>query len=191
MYFCDSFWDSNFFGLTKIFFSELAQKFFKTTEKHSLAVCGSFWGENQFLLIFVPFYCFERKGLFTTNPNFPLDLTLFQTCLEKWVLGGEKVFMLIFVSFYWFDQKDMLNKFNFPQDLSLLKIVEKNKILSISELLSEIVIFCLKRDVFSEFPQKCFKTTEKHSLAVCGSFFHRIFFCLYLSSFTALNKKGV
>ena len=50
----------------------------KTTEKHSLATCGSFLGEKQFLFIFVQFYCFEQKGLFTTNPNFPQDLLLFK-----------------------------------------------------------------------------------------------------------------
>ena len=58
-------------------FSELARKRFKTKVKHNLAVCGSFCGEKQFLLIFVPFYCFVQKGLFTTNPNFPWDLPLF------------------------------------------------------------------------------------------------------------------
>ena len=31
-------------------------------------------------------------------------------------------------------------------------------------------MFGLKREVRCEFPQKCFKTTEKHSLAVYGSF---------------------
>ena len=31
----------------------------KTTERHSLAVCGSLCGENQFLLIFIPFYWFD------------------------------------------------------------------------------------------------------------------------------------
>ena len=30
-------------------------------------------------------------------------------------------------------------------------------------------IFWLKRELFSEFSQKCFKTTEKNCLAVCGS----------------------
>ena len=61
---------------------ELSQKWFKTTEKHSLAVCGSFCGEKQFFFIFVQFYCFEQKRLFRTNPNFPPDLLLFK-CVEK------------------------------------------------------------------------------------------------------------
>ena len=37
-------------------------------------------------------------------------------------------------------------------------------------LFSEFVMFGLKIEVFCEFPQKCLKTTEKHSLAVCGRF---------------------
>ena len=45
-------------------FQLIPQKCFKTTKKHSLAVCGSFWGEKQFLLIFVPFYWFDQKQLF-------------------------------------------------------------------------------------------------------------------------------
>ena len=43
---------------------EFPQKCFKTTERHSLAVCGSIWGEKHFLLIFVPFYWFDQKELF-------------------------------------------------------------------------------------------------------------------------------
>ena len=44
--------------------SDFSQKCFKITEKHSLAVCGSLWGEKQFLLIFHPFYWFDQKQLF-------------------------------------------------------------------------------------------------------------------------------
>ena len=62
----------------KRFFSEFPKKCFKTTEKHNLVVCGSFWGEKHFLFIFVQFYCFELKGLCTTNPNFHRDLLLFK-----------------------------------------------------------------------------------------------------------------
>ena len=43
---------------------EFIRKCFKTTEKYSLAVCGSLWGgKKQFLLIFVPFYWFDQKQL--------------------------------------------------------------------------------------------------------------------------------
>ena len=70
------------FLLKREVFSEFPQKCFKTTEKHSLAVYVLFWGEIQFLFIFVQFYCFEQKRLFTTNPNFPLDCS-FSNLLRK------------------------------------------------------------------------------------------------------------
>ena len=73
VYFCALFWD---FWLKIEIFSELAKKCFKTTEKHSLAVCGSFCGKKEFLLIFDPFYGFEQNGLFSSNQNFLLDLPL-------------------------------------------------------------------------------------------------------------------
>ena len=41
----------------------ISKKIFKTTERHSLAVCGSLCGEKQFLLIFIPFYWFDQKKL--------------------------------------------------------------------------------------------------------------------------------
>ena len=39
------------------------QKCFKTTERHSLAVCGSICRENFFFHI-IPFYLFNKKKLF-------------------------------------------------------------------------------------------------------------------------------
>ena len=39
----------------------ITAKCFKTTERHSLAVCGSLCGEKQFLLIFIPFYRFVQN----------------------------------------------------------------------------------------------------------------------------------
>ena len=51
--------------------------------------------------------------------------------------------------------------------MPLSKMVRNTNFLSISVLVSEIVTFLLKREVLSEFPQNCFKTSEKHSLAVC------------------------
>ena len=60
------------------FFIKLAHKCFETTGKYNLAVCYSFCWEKQFLLILVPFYCFVKIGFFTTNPNYPLDLPLFK-----------------------------------------------------------------------------------------------------------------
>ena len=36
----------------------------KTAEMPSLAVCGSLCGEKRFLLILIPFNCFDQKELF-------------------------------------------------------------------------------------------------------------------------------
>ena len=95
--------NSDFFRLKREIFSEFPQKFFKSTEKHSLAVCVSFWGVKQFLFIFLPYHCFVQKGLFTTNPNFPLDLPLFKF-VEKNKLS--KYFWVSFWESQFFDQNE-------------------------------------------------------------------------------------
>ena len=90
---------------------------------------------------------------------------------------GWKIFLLINVPFYWFDQKQL-----FKQILIFLRVchfsntVRKTNGLNISVLISEIVIFCLKRDVLWEYFPNCFKTTEKNSLAICGSHWEKNFF---------------
>ena len=61
---------------------EFLQKYFKTTERHSLAVCPSLWGENFFLLIFIPFFWFEQKKLFKQILIF-LCICPFQTGSER------------------------------------------------------------------------------------------------------------
>ena len=104
---------------------EFLQKCFKTTERHSLAVCGLHCGEKQFLLIFICFYRFNQKQL----------------------LKQIEIFLRIFPF------TNMVRKTNFP---------------SFSVLVSEISLLFLKRKVLHKFLQKCFKKTEKHSLAVCG-----------------------
>ena len=63
--------------LKRVVLCEFPQKCFKTTEKHSLAVCGSLWIEKQFLLIFDHFYWFVKKVVYT-NPYFPQDFSLFK-----------------------------------------------------------------------------------------------------------------
>ena len=63
-------------------FSEFPQKYLKKKEKHSLAVCGSFCGEKQFLLIFVPFYCFVQMDCLLLIPIF-LRICPFSKLLRK------------------------------------------------------------------------------------------------------------
>ena len=84
----------------------ISLKNFKTRERHSLVVCGSLWGEKQFLLIFVPFYWFDQKKFFFLNPNISQDLPLFKhgkknklseyICVRFWdrhLLTKEKFYM--------------------------------------------------------------------------------------------------
>ena len=62
-YFSAHFWDCHFLCLKRIVFYEFLQKCFKTTERHSLAICGLLCGEKQFLLIFIRFDWFDQKHL--------------------------------------------------------------------------------------------------------------------------------
>ena len=85
------------------------------------------------------------------------------------LLCREKKFLLIFIRFYWFDLKHLLKQIQiFLRIYRFSNIVRKRNSLSISVLVSEIVILCLEIKVLYEFLQKCLKTTERHSLAVCG-----------------------
>ena len=70
------------FWLKREFLYDLIPKSFKTTERYSLAVCGSLCGEKQFLLIFIPFYLFEQKSLFKKILIF-LRICPFQTWSKK------------------------------------------------------------------------------------------------------------
>ena len=98
--------------------------------------------------------------------------------------------MLIFIPFYWFEQKK-----KFKQILIFLSIcqfsntVRKTNFLSISMLVYEIVIFRIKREVLYELLQKCFKTTERHSLAVCGSLCGEKQFLLIFIPFYWFNQE--
>ena len=38
------------------------KKYLKTKERHSLTVCGSIYGEKQFLLTFIPIYWFDQNS---------------------------------------------------------------------------------------------------------------------------------
>ena len=56
-------------------------------------------------------------------------------------------------------------------------------------LVSEIVNFMSKKKNIYEFPPKCFKTTEGHSLAVYGSLYGEKHFLLIFIPFTGLIKN--
>ena len=85
------------------------------------------------------------------------------------LICGQIFFLLTFIRFYWIDQKHLLKQIQiFLRIYPFSNMVRKRNSLSISMLVSEIVILCLKRKVLYEFLQKFFKTNERYSLAVCG-----------------------
>ena len=98
----------------------------KITESHNLAVCVSLCGEKHFLLIFIPFYLFDKKQLFKQNQIF------------LWICPFSNM-------------------------------VRKKNSEYFSAPFGDSHFFGLKRKVLYEFPPKCFKTKEWHSLAVYGS----------------------
>ena len=69
-------------------------------------------------------------------------------------------------------------------------MVIKTNFLSISVLVSEIVTFMSKKKVLYEFPKKCLKTTERHSLPVCDSLYGEFFFFFFLFPFSGLIKNN-
>ena len=60
----------------------ISPKMLQKTERHSLAVCGSIYGEKHFMLIFIPFYWFDQKQLFKQIQMF-LRICPFLTWQEK------------------------------------------------------------------------------------------------------------
>ena len=68
-------------------------------------------------------------------------------------------------------------------------MLRKTKFLNISVLVSEVVIFIPKRKVLYEFLQKCFKTTERNSLAVCSSVYGESIFLFIFIHFYWFDQK--
>ena len=66
----------------------------------------------------------------------------------------------------------------------------RNINLSFAGLFSEIVTFMSRKKSLYEFPQKCFITTERHSLAVCGWLCWEKQFLLIFIPFTGLIKNS-
>ena len=102
----------------------------------------------------------------------------------------KKQFLLIFIPFYGFDQKDLFKQIQiFLRIFPFSNMGRKTNFLSISVLVSEVVTFMSKRIVLYEFPPKCFKTTERHGLAVSGSFCREKQFLLIFIPFYWFNQK--
>ena len=81
---------------------------------------------------------------------------------------GEKKFLLIFVPFYLFDQIHLFKQSKFHRICPFSNVLKK----TLPEYFSAPFrqsLFWLKREDTREFLRKCFKTTERHRLAVRGS----------------------
>ena len=97
-------------------------------------------------------------------------------------LCGEKQFLLIFIPFYWFDQKYFLNKSKFSSGFFHFKHGKKNKLSEYFIAVSKIATFLTKKRSSLWISQKFYKTTERHSLAVCGSLCgENQFFLIFIS----------
>ena len=108
------FWDSHFYVLKRKILYEFLPKCFKTTERLSLAVCGSLCWEKQFLLIFIPFYLLDQKKLFKKIQIFFQDLPLSKYGKEKKI---SEYFSAPFWDshFFWLKEKFSMN---FPKNAS-------------------------------------------------------------------------
>ena len=105
--------------------------------------------------------------------NFLIKRVVFSEFSRKWFKQiGER--SLALYGLYWGETKYFVNicpnflvwkmqlfspNSNFPLDFTFSNLMRKTNILSVTALLSEVLLFWLKREFFSEFPRKCFKTT--------------------------------
>ena len=153
--------------LKRKFLYEFLQKCFKTTERHSLAVCRLLCGEKQFLLIFIHFYWFHQKKLLKQIQIF-LRICPFSNMVRKTNFLSFSVLVSDIVIFM---SKKKSSLWIIPQDFPPYKHGKKNK-------LSEY--FSL---------QKCFKTTERHSLAVCAYFVKKKVFVNIYPLFLIWSKQ--
>ena len=106
-----------------------------------------------------------------------------------WLTLGEKQFLLIFIPFTSLIKNGCLNKSKFSSVFAPFKHGKKKKFLSISVLVSEMSLLCLKRKVLYEFHPKCFKTTKRHSLVVFSSLVGEKHFLLIFSLYFWWRKK--
>ena len=96
----------------------------------------------------------------------------------------------MFVPFYWFDLKQLYKQIQiFHRIFPFSNMVRKTNFLSISVPVSEIVTFLLKSKVLYEYPKIYFKTTERHSLAECGSLWGEKTVFVNVYSFHWFDKK--
>ena len=120
-------------------------------------------------------YEFPQKFFKTTERN---NLAIYDS------LCREKQFLLIFIPLTDLIKNSCLNKSKFFSGFFHFKHGKKNKLSEYFIAVSEIATFLTKKRSSLWIPQKFFKTTERYSLAVCGSLCGEKQFFLNLTHFT-------
>ena len=109
---------------------------------------------------------------------------------SMWRTFGRKTDFVKYLSpFSGLIKKICLNKSKYSSAFTLFKYVKKNKFPSISLLLSEIATFWTKKSTSQWISPKCFITTVKHSLTVCGTHWGEMQFLLIFTSFYWFDQK--
>ena len=104
--------------------------------------------------------------------------------------GEKKKFLLMFTPFTGLIKKQLFKQIQiFIRICPFSNMVRKTNFRSISVLVSEIVTFWLKREVLCEYSSKCFKTTERQSLAACGTLGEEKKFMLICTRFYWFGQK--
>ena len=130
------------------------------------------------MFIFVQFYCFEQKGLFTTSPIFPLDLLLFKLIEKKelseyfWASFWVIFFLTKKRSFQWYSPKMFQNNRKAYFSCMWLTLRRKTVFVNICPLLLGWSKQVVKR--YPNFPQDwpLFKLVKKNKLSeyFCATF---------------------
>ena len=100
--------------------------------------------------------------------------------------------MLTFIFFYWFDLIQLLKQIQiFLSICPFSNMLKKQTFWVFQCSFLRLSLLCLKRIVFYEFLQKCFKTTERHSLAICGLLCGEKLFLLIFIRFDWFDQKNL
>ena len=158
------------FGLKREVFNELPENALKQ-QNDNLAACGSLWGEFFLIFFICTVYCFEQKGLFTTNPNFPLDLLLFKL-VEKnklskyfWAPFLDSIFWTIKRYFQWISPKMLQNNCKAYFSCLWLVLREKKVFDNICSLLLVWSITVVKTNPNFALDFPLFKLVKKNKLS--------------------------
>ena len=97
-----------------------------------------------------------------------------------WLILRRNTVLFVFVPFFWYEQHSNLHQIQiFLWILTISKLLKK-KILSISELLSEIVNFFNIKGIFQWISLKILQSNRKAEFICCGSYWGETLFFKYI-----------